>query len=319
MTDTLKKRGIDLADLMRMATGPLIDTHAVGGAKTSAASQPPLPVPLPQSVIDWLAQACLLYGVPFEYIVPDARMLPKESIRFFYVDVNWLHRLIEGAVSTGMSSSADTVQMLTAIQEIVDRAFLKTTQVRARMRGKPLPDEAEQVGPITGFLLRSAAVSGWPGMEVTAYAGTTTDSTVLQLLRLDRLSDTIMIALFNGLPKRVDILQPPESLHFGIRPDGNSYYSFLRGLGYGGHDPGIQIGSVEAPVAMRGNADYPGVVDIANTAANLKAALKTQNALDPEETFTSAEFAVQMVRAAGLQSFEWGVTTSLEPGGVTDG
>ncbi len=315
MTDTLKKRGIDLADLMRMATGPLIETHALRGAKAGAASKTPLPVPLPQSVIDWLAQACLLYGVPFEYIVPDARMLPKESIRFFYVDVNWLHRLIEGAVSIGMSSSADTVQILTAIQEIVDRAFLKTTQVRARMRGKPLPEEAEQVGPITGFLLRSATVSGWPGMEVTAYAGTTADSAVLPLLRLDRLSDTIMIALFNGQPKRVDILQPPESLHFGIRPDGKSFYSFLRGLGYGGHEPGIQIGNDKAPVDMRGNADYPGVVDISKTAANLKAALKKQNALDPEDTFTSAEFAVQMVRAAGLQSFEWGVTTPLSQGG----
>lgn len=315
MADTRKKRRIELADLMRTAVEPLLERQAVNGIQASAAPRSPLPVPLPQSVIDWLAQASLLYGVPFEYIVPDARMLPQESIRFFYMDVNWLHRLIEGALSIGLSSSADSLQILTAIQEIVDRALLNTTQVRARMRGKPLPAAAEQVGPITGFLLRSAAVSGWPGMEVTAYAGTTTDSAVLPLLRLDRLSDTILIGLFNGLPQRVDILQPPESLHFGIRPNGGGFYSFLRGLGYGGHDPGIQIGNVETTVTMRNNASYPGVVDISQTAANLKNALKSKNALDAAETFTSAEFAVQMVRAAGLQSFEWGVVPPLSQGG----
>ncbi|MDP9840619.1 hypothetical protein J2T09_005407 [Neorhizobium huautlense] len=315
MTGARKKRRIELADLMRMAAEPLVQRHAVRGLEKSDVPSLPLPVPLPQSVIDWLAQASLLYGVPFEYIVPDARMLPRESIRFFYMDVNWLQRMIEGAMSIGVSSSADSIQILTAIQEIVDRTLLSTPQVRARMRGKPLPAEAEQVGPITGFLLRSAAVSGWPGMEVTAYAGETTDSAVLQLLRLDRLSDTILIALFNGLPKRVDILQPPESLHFGIRPNGATFYSFLRGLGYGGHAPGLQIGSVEAPVSMRTDARYPGVVDITKTAASLKNALKTQNALDTAETFTSAEFAVQMVRAAGLQSFEWGVAPTAAQGG----
>lgn len=320
MTHTSQNRRVLLTDVMLTAAAPVIAKNPaadrMGGEAPDIAS---LPVPLPQSVIDWLAQASLLYGVPFEYLVPQARMLPRESIRFFYIDNNWLHRLVEGALSIGMSSSADTVQLMGAIEEIVNQAMLGTSGVRAKMRGRPTTADAQTVGPVTGFLLRSAAVSGWPGMEISAYAGTTTDSQKLRLLRLDRLSDNILIALFEGLPKRVDILQPPESLHFGIRPDGNDYYSFLRWLSADEtdnkeHAAGEQIGNVEAPVAMRSSSTHPGVLDISQTAANLKAQLKQQSALDPQDTFTSAEFAVQMVRSAGLQSFEWGVASPLNPG-----
>lgn len=314
MTDLRKARRVPLTDVMRIAAGPILDAQKGNARLTATAEvQPELPVPLPDSVINWLAQASLLYGVPFEYLVPDARMLPKESIRFFYIDGNWLHRLVEGAVSIGLSSSADTVQMMGAIEQIVDQALLKTSEVRARMRGKPCAQTADVVGPITGFLLRSSAVAGWPGMEISAYPAIEDTSVKLPLLRLDRLSDNILIALFDGEPKRVDILQPPESLHFGIRPNNQGYYSFLRGLGYGAHEPGIQIDSVEAPVAMREDTAHPGVVNVSQTAANLKAAMIAQNALDPKETFTSAEFAVQMVRSAGLQSFNWGAPTPPDP------
>ena len=38
---------------------------------------------LPDSVVDWLARLRLLCNVPFAYLVPDHRLLPTESIRFF--------------------------------------------------------------------------------------------------------------------------------------------------------------------------------------------------------------------------------------------
>lgn len=320
MTHPNHNRRVQLTDVMLTAAAPVIETNLAARQLGEAdPALPPLAVPLPQSVIDWLAQASLLYGVPFEYLVPQAQMLPRESIRFFYIDNNWLHRLVEGAVSIGTSSSADTVQLMVAIEHIVEQAMLATSNVRAKMRGKAAAPNAATVGPITGFLLRSAAVSGWPGMEISAYVGETTDSQKLPLLRLDRLSDNILIALFDGLPKRVDILQPPESLHFGIRPDADAYFSFLRWLSAGDsgtvqHSAGEQIGNAQAPVAMRSNAKYPGVLNITQTAANLKEQLKQQSALDPQDTFTSAEFAVQMVRSAGLQTFEWGVAPPLNAG-----
>src|SRR5664279_5372131 len=49
----------------------------------------------------FLAHLRLLIGVPFDYLVPDARLLPDESIRFFYVDRSWTDRLVDGAIAVG--------------------------------------------------------------------------------------------------------------------------------------------------------------------------------------------------------------------------
>lgn len=273
-----------------------------------AAALPDVPAP----VVTWLSRLALLYGLPFEYIVPDARMLPRESLRFFYVDPNWLSRLIDGAVSVGLGSSADSIQTLAAFEALVEKAIHRTAEVRASLRGRAdaAPAETESggtSGPITGLLLRSAVVSGWPGMEVAAYADAEA-TRPLPLLRFERLSPDVMIALFDGLPRTVRMLQPPEGLHFGLRPSTGSptgWMSFLRGLGHGGHEPGTQIPDQEAPVALRGGTSRPGVLDVAASAASLHDAMRRLGALDQAGTFTAAEFAVQMVRAAGMQSFQW--------------
>jgi len=64
---------------------------------------------LPDYLGQWLAQAALLYGVPFNNLVADSRMLPPESRRFFYLDTNWMAALPGGAPSIGLQSSRDTV------------------------------------------------------------------------------------------------------------------------------------------------------------------------------------------------------------------
>ncbi len=58
-------------------------------------------------IADWLAQRYLLKGVPFEALAPLADLLPPESVRFFYLDTNWLDALLEGALSIGIESSRD--------------------------------------------------------------------------------------------------------------------------------------------------------------------------------------------------------------------
>jgi hypothetical protein len=268
------------------------------------------PPELPKPIIDWLAHAILLHGMPFEYIVPDPRLLPKEAIRFFYVDINWQRRLIDGAVSVGLSSSADAIATMAAIEAAVEQALRATARVRPAQRGAAAlaaAEDDETVGPITGLLLRSAAVSGWPGIEITAYANENATG-ALRPLRIDRVSADVLICLFDGLPKRVDFLQPPEALRFGVRPDAGTYITFLRGLGYGAYtDPGVQIPDIQATLTMRGGTAKPGVLDVAASARTVGEKLKDLKALDPADTFTAAEFAVQMVRAAGMQPFLWSV------------
>ena len=56
---------------------------------------------MPPYMESFLAHLRLLVGVPFAYLVPDARLLPPESIRFFYLDRSWTDRLVDGAVAVG--------------------------------------------------------------------------------------------------------------------------------------------------------------------------------------------------------------------------
>lgn len=318
MKDDIRRRAEGLHDLVLRAAAPL--TVATGAPEASGKT--PLP-PVPPSIVEWLSRLVLLYGLPVEYLVPDAMLLPRESLRFFYLDPNWQRRLVDGAVSVAVSSSQDAIQVLTLFERLVESAFGAMADVRPALRGRPPASEAADTGhggsgaaavePVTGFLLRSAAVSGWPGLEVMAFNTATPGASTLPLkiLRLERLSEDVLLCLFSGLPKRVEFLQPPEGLHFGVRRDAampSGCKTLLRGLGHGGFAAGVQIPGAEVPVSLRASAKVPGVLRVDATAAAARAKLTALGALGAKDAFTAAEFAVEMVRAAGMQPFVWGVT-----------
>jgi len=273
---------------------------------------------IPKPIADWLARLRLLYGVPFECLVADARMMPTETIRFFFIDRNWTDRLVEGAMSIGTSSTRHLVHAAvagSAVRRAADRA---EPRLRAQLRNKPEPEDAVEGGLISGFLLRSVAVSGWPGIEALAYTDVERKQP-LQLMRIDRLSADLLFCLFTGsaIPACVLVREPPETLHFGVQTIDQSHLAYLRGLGYGGYAAGFQLtdGSMQK-VAVRGDGSS-GVVDVWNTvnSTTLPGFVKTltdKGILDPATTFGGAEFAVEMVRSAGQQPFQHGVA-SLPP------
>jgi hypothetical protein len=61
---------------------------------------------LPDDLATTLAELRLLCGIPYNYLVPDERMLPPESIRFFHLDMDWVNALIDGAYSIGRNPVA---------------------------------------------------------------------------------------------------------------------------------------------------------------------------------------------------------------------
>jgi len=123
---------------------------------------------LPADLKNWLGQLLLLYGVPFENLVADQRMLPAESLRFFYLDRNWLQAAVDGAFSVGAHSKIDT-RLHRVLQDLVLRsAETAAAAARAEMRDEtPTPEQA--LAEPAGLLMRSAIVSGWPGLEVQAF------------------------------------------------------------------------------------------------------------------------------------------------------
>lgn len=156
---------------------------------------------MPESVRIWLEQLSHLQGVPFKYLVPDERLLPKESIRFFQIDPNWIRCLLDGAYSIGRVTQADF----------------------ERDRTTPMSISYTHA---TGVIIRSDLVSGYPGLLIDAYDS---QDTSLTELRRQYLSPNILLCLFDGNLYRLDIHQKPEMLHFALELlDDNRYQKTLR-------------------------------------------------------------------------------------------
>lgn len=147
-------------------------------------------VTLPAPLHDWLAGLARLEGVPLRYLVPDERMLPSPSLRFFRLDPNWTRALLEGAFSIARSCTAQAAH---------DAAVAVAVHAAA-------------TPPVSGLLLRGQIVNDWPDLRVSASDGD--GGGVGSIVR--RIAPGIMLALFDGLPVEVDIHEPPHALHFDL-------------------------------------------------------------------------------------------------------
>ncbi|MBU0891848.1 MAG: hypothetical protein KKH21_13330, partial [Gammaproteobacteria bacterium] len=163
-----------------------------------------------QLVANWLGQTLLLRPLPFVHMVPDARMLPSESLRFFYLDPNWQSALMDGALSVGLGSSRDSAVQAALTQTLQQMAQAAALTWRAQSLGQTPPPAP--TGPSAGLLLRSPLASGWPGLSITA----TAQGAPVALLRLEHVGAGVMIALFNGVPDTVLLTEPQEGLEFGV-------------------------------------------------------------------------------------------------------
>ncbi|WP_416903660.1 hypothetical protein [Micromonospora echinospora] len=121
---------------------------------------------------DWLTGLTRFEGVPFGYLVPDEGLLPAESIRFLGVDQTWVRHLVDGAVSVGRLGPAD----------------------EARDAAAPLPLEFPT---LTGALIRSQVVSGYPGLLVDGYADRAGTARLTPWVTR-RLGPEVLLCLFEG-------------------------------------------------------------------------------------------------------------------------
>jgi hypothetical protein len=211
----------DLAELMRRpAVVSLLRQRSGLEAPEGTATLPATSI-MPQSIVDWLCQAALLYGVPFNNLVPSARMLPEESIRFFYLDFNWIDALLDGALSVGIQSSRDAL-FHQLMRDPLHRAVDGTLhQVRQRLRKVQVTAAIDPISSMSGFVLRSAVVSGWPGLEVRAFSDESRTNLIMPL-RIDRISPSVMIGIFPEVPVAIELNEPSEGLVFGREDEGVS-------------------------------------------------------------------------------------------------
>jgi hypothetical protein len=260
---------------------------------------------IPAQLRQWLVRLRLLDGVPFAYLVADTDLLPPESIRWFYVDRRWTDALVQGALAVGTLNSDDRTQLTATYPAVRDELDREERNLRRRTDTARLSGPG---GPISGFLLRSQAVSGWPALHVRAYSaepgfpdtGPAPDNAPAQmrLLRLERLAPAVLLCLFDGIPAVVHVEEPRGGVQFGFdlthHPDGSSSATFQPRNVTTFHE----LGGAPVTVPFR-SGGAGGVVDI----QALQGALAGRTGSGAADGLDSAEYAVQLIRFPYRQIF----------------
>lgn len=265
--------------------------------EANRAADPPGP---PQVVTDFVAALRRLDGVPFSYLVPDERMLPTESLRIFTLDPNWVEAIVDGALSIGRTSETQRLRDI-ELGKIVRPLSIRAARM-ARPNNRPhlARLKAEAGGsdkPVTGVLIRSQAIRGWPTLQIDGYSKPDDRNPPdVAKLRMVHLSSDVLLCLFDDIVQMISIHEPPEQLHSGFQFKDVQYTQAVTTMReINGDEPGHQY-----PVEPNGLAPI-----------NLRADKLTMQALDSGQsiknqlntyfnqgiaTMTSNEFALEMVK-----------------------
>lgn len=166
-------------------------------------------------ICDFISELRLLKEVPFSYIIPDEKLLPPESIRFFYLDENWLNAFTDGAISIGRVCDIDAFTDEKHFGFIANTATKRLTNSRFKIMhsNHRTRASAREVSSKyrTGFILRSELVGKWKGLEAFGYNG----DTQLEILRMEAITNEILICIFDGELSKFVVSEPKTALRFG--------------------------------------------------------------------------------------------------------
>ncbi|MEU6554294.1 hypothetical protein ABZ915_29075 [Streptomyces sp. NPDC046915] len=218
----------------------------------------------------WLDRLVVLEMIPFEHLVPDPRMLPEESIRFFHVDAGWIRALVDGALSIGVGHALD--------QDLNELA-----------RGI-------QDAPVCGVLVHSDLVEGWPKTVYTAFRS----NTPVEPVRVTHYGTHVQMMLYPGAIDTFTIAEPPQGLHFGFGDLGTIELRKISGPDIGqamGEFP-ENPGDDRFSRFLRRNGH-----DVLNITGEGDALLPALNQAHGGVELSSAQFTLQMIKAPQLQTF----------------
>lgn len=238
-----------------------------------AANLPSARPHLPDHLADWIRRGLLeMREVPFINLVADEELLPEGEFRFFDVDQAWLECLRDGALSVGR------------------------TDGHARDVEEGLRKHLEHPRQLSGFLLRSGAVSDFPSLEVDGYGAVSPakgefDKPALPVIRMERISNSVLMVLFEGRVQTVDVHLHPQALHFGFEhQDINGVDSYTK-------DVTLKNRSGSATVtAQNGGMNDLRVVKMSEVAKQFKITKKTGAG-------GVSEFAARMLEGVPLVRF----------------
>lgn len=158
-------------------------------------------------VFKWVLDKMNLVGVPAHYLITDPSHLPRESLRFFHIDANWVDALVDGALSVANHFDRHEDFIRDSIKVDINK-YLDTVD--------PALGYAPQI-PTYGFLLRSDLCSQFPDLVVSAPM--LPEKLGAPLLRHENIDDGVMLCLFDRVPsgpefQSLTFTQPPHQQCF---------------------------------------------------------------------------------------------------------
>ncbi|OPC78470.1 hypothetical protein B4N89_37310 [Embleya scabrispora] len=209
----------------------------------------------------------LLETTTFDNLVPDSRMLPQESIRFFHVDPQWIRAAVDGALSIGVGHALDADLNSLALE------------------GGPIP--------ACGVLIRSSLIPGWP---TTIHTGLR-NGVEVEPLRTAVYGTDVRLVLFPVVIDRFEIAEPPRGICFGIGNLGTIELREIEGDEIG-HGKGEFPADRDFGAYLRDRDT--GVLNICGPGTALLDGLEAAHG---GVRLSSARFALQMIQAPQVQSF----------------
>jgi len=183
----------------------------------------------------------------------------------------------------GRNASIDYTHDTELIVDIYRQALRENEQVRLKLQEREYTDTGEDVPEvISGFLLNSVLTENFRGLEFRAY-GQREGGEPLKALRIETLGRQLLLGIFKGEIRRLEIAQPPEGLHFGFHTEDGVMKKTVREINEG------KLGDKQAELVWKSKEDR--VIDVKASAAKLKEVAGLQN-------MTSAEFALEMIQNA---------------------
>lgn len=240
-------------------------------------------------ITQWMTNLRNLVNVPFSYLIPDDTLLPEEAIRFFKLDPHWTESLLYGAFSIGGSVRMTSEKSLT---DVFKGFQLETSQL-----------------PISGFIIRSQLISGYPDIQADAFPEAypnkdplPKDAAILNALRIDRIRPDVMIGLFEGDISTLELYLKPQGLKFGldVESDEQDNDVLSKDLEVRNND-GSYTKTTITPVNSSAWWSYPEkrILNIDTLAQDIK----TELGLTGTNDLNAAVFAMQMLEGSNKGRF----------------
>jgi len=194
-------------------------------------------IDIPENLKDYANRLSLLYDIPLTYLLTDVSDLPPESIRFGMVDKNWIDAYIDGAFSIGRVCDNDTwldAKFRGKFNQEHKLTFFNTPRMQMMhpnhkaLLPQKKPNNSENNGTeekiefISVVLIRSELIKNQKELHFSAYDSQSYDyveeqpkAAPLYALRIEKISNDIMICLFSGILDVFIIDEPKTGLKYG--------------------------------------------------------------------------------------------------------